>query len=86
MSKTKDWIIAKQQEQADTAYLEDCPQPTEQEQLQIDLDNFNRAADQIENSIDNYLNKQSAHQEWEVSDDAYENYVDNCLSWGEDYR
>lgn len=87
MSKTTEWVIALEQEKRHLSYMEQCPQPTEEEQLQIDLDNFNHSADKMESAIDNYLDKQNEKPDWLInSDEAYDSYVDNCLSWGEDYR
>jgi hypothetical protein len=55
MSKTTEHVIAEQQKARHLAYQNNNPEPTEQEQLDIDLYNFNHAADQIENAIDRFL-------------------------------
>lgn len=55
MSKTTEWVIAEQQKERHLAYMLNGPEPTEQEQTDIDLYNLNHAADQIENAIDRFL-------------------------------
>lgn len=49
MSKTKEWVIAEQQEKRHLAYLDNAPEPTEAEQIDIDL--YNLKAKELEHTL-----------------------------------
>lgn len=49
MSKTTDWVIGQKQEARHLAYLNNAPEPTEEEQ--IDIDAFNLKAKELETKL-----------------------------------
>lgn len=75
MSKTTDWVIEKQEQERNTSYMK------LNKDLQKELDKFNKSCDEIEKSLDNFLENETINPD-DFNDDNSDTEIANDYSYG----